>query len=97
MITSLGAKRLQSSKKISIIKWSQTRLARNLGDLKIDQKMPCHCRGENEKKGEISCNKVECSIIKIEESYGPPAVKGSACEFDPIVVIHFFHWTCTAL
>ena len=42
------------------------------------------------KRGEISCNKVECSIIKIEESYGPPAVKGSACEFDPIVVASLF-------
>ena len=68
-------------------------MVQNLGDL-ISQKMAKTCPvilyRKGKKRGEISCNKVECSIIKIEESYGPPAVKGSACEFDPIVVASLF-------
>ena len=69
-------------------------MVQNLGDLisKYGQNLPCHSIPSKwrKKRGEISCNKVECSIIKIEESYGPPAVKGSACEFDPIVVASLF-------
>ena len=30
---------------------------------------------------------MKCSIIKIEESYGGPAVTDSGCEFDPIVAL----------